>query len=266
MSGGYAVIKKAVTIGLILFIFGAISRQAVAQQVPEILINWPDIIYVNGVIVTLDDTRMNDNPGTIVQAMAVRDESIIALGTSAEIQRLKGPDTHVVDLQGNMVLPGLIDSHKHIMWPAVRRAVELYKLKQVIPGYFLEMSVETTAEELLAKIDAAVKQLRARVDVGVDQWIGISVFPDAAKGFPSIAAVSNLAASIRPEDSEINYPDLDKIVPDRMFVLDSATALQDNPTGGAEFDTWVEVIPGPDGGPTYKELFKVDTWQEWTYE
>ncbi len=238
----------------------------VSAQVPDILIGWPDIIYVNGVIVTMDDTRINDNPGSIVQAMAVRDETIIALGSNTDIQKLKGPKTEVVDLQGNQVLPGLIDSHKHIMWPAVRRATEIFKLKQVIPGYFLEISVERTAKEILAKIDAAIKQLRAKVDVGEDQWIGVSMFPDTSKGFPSIAAVSNLAASIEPENSEINYQDLDKIVPDRMFVLDSATALQNNPTGGAEFGTWVEVIAGPDGGPIYKELFKVDEWQEWDYK
>jgi hypothetical protein len=227
---------------------------------------WPDIIYVNGVIVTMDDTRVNDNPGSIVQAMAVRDERIIALGSDADIRKLKGPDTEVVDLEGHQVLPGLIDSHKHIMWPAVRRAIEIYNLKQVIPGYFLEIYVERTAEEILAKIDSAVKQLRARVDVHEDQWIGVSIFPDAEKGFPSIAAVSNLAASIEPENAEINYPDLDRIVPDRMFILDSATALQPNPTGGAEFNTWVEVIAGPDGGPVYKEILKLDDWQEWDYE
>ena len=66
-------------------------------QVPDVLIMWPDIIYVNGEIVTMDDTRINDNPGTIVQAMAVRDERIIALGTNDEIRRLKGPATEVVD-------------------------------------------------------------------------------------------------------------------------------------------------------------------------
>jgi len=237
----------------------------VSAQVPDVLVSWPDIIYVNGVIVTMDETKINDNPGTIVQAMAVRDETIIALGSDEEIGKLKGPETKVVDLQGNQVLPGLIDSHKHIMWPAVRRAIDIYKLKQVIPGYFLEMSVERTAKEIMAKMDAAIKQLRAKVDVGEDQWIGISIFPDKSKGFPSIASVSNLAASIEPENSEINYQDLDKMVPDRMFVLDSATALQSNPTDGAEFGTWVEVMAGPDGGPVYKEILTVEKWQEWEY-
>lgn len=249
----------------IFFVALGFARHAVSQ-IPEAVIMWPDIIYVNAEIVTLDDTRINDNPGSIVQAMAVRDEKIIALGTNDEIRSMKGPDTEVVDLQGYQVLPGLIDSHKHIMWPAVRRAVEIYNLKQVIPGFFLEISVERTAEELMAKMEAAIRQLRERVDVGVDQWIGVSIFPDPQKGFPSIAAVSNLAASIKPEHAEITYQDLDRMVPDRMFVLDSATALQENPTGGAEFGTWVEVMAGPDGGPVYKELFTVEEWEEWDYE
>lgn len=249
----------------LLVISSCLTRQVVAQ-VPDELVNWPDIIYTNGVIVTLDDTRINDNPGSIVEAMAVRDERIIALGSDEEIGKLRGPNTEVVNLMGHQVLPGLIDSHKHIMWPAVRRAVDLHDLKQVIPGYFLEINVEQTAEEILAKINSAVKQLRTRVDVREDQWIGVSLFPDAEKGFPSIAAVSNLAASPEPEDAQINYSDLDDIVSDRMFILDSATALQRNPTGGAEFNTWVEVSAGADGGPIYTELFKLEEWQEWIYE
>ncbi|MGK0298170.1 MAG: cytosine/adenosine deaminase-related metal-dependent hydrolase [Gammaproteobacteria bacterium] len=257
-------LQRFINSASLLFIIGL--TQPVIAQIPEVLVMWPDIIYVNGVIVTMDDTRMNDNPGSIVQAMAVRDERIIALGSDDEIRKLKGPETEVVDLEGNQVLPGLIDSHQHIMWPAVRRAIDIYSLKQVIPGYFLEISVERTAEEILAKMDTAIKALRERVDVGIDQWIGISIFPDTAKGFPSIASVSNLAASIEPENSDINFPDLDKMVPDRMFVLDSATSLQANPTGGAEFNTWVEVIAGPDGGPIYKELFMLDEWDEWEYE
>jgi len=254
--------KRLFAVPFFLFL----CHNALAQQIPKEVLMWPDIIYINGVIVRMDDTRINDNPGSIVEAMAVRDEKIIALGSTADIKKLQGPDTEVVDLDGHEVLPGLIDSHKHIMWPAVRRAVDIYHLKQVIPGYFLEISVERTGAEILAKIDAAVKQLRAKVDVGVDQWIGVSIFPDQSKGFPSIASVSNLGASIEPENSTINYQDLDKIVPDRMFVLDSATALQANPTGGAEFGTWVEVTAGPDGSPVYKQLFEVAEWKEWDYK
>ncbi len=49
----------------------------------------------------------------IAEAVAVKDGRIAAVGTNAEILRLKKPGTTRVDLAGKMVLPGLIDSHVH---------------------------------------------------------------------------------------------------------------------------------------------------------
>lgn len=64
-------------------------------------------IFYGGKIVTVDkDFR-------IAEAMATRGDRIIGVGSTEEILRLAGPNTQRVDLQGKMVLPGLIDSHSH---------------------------------------------------------------------------------------------------------------------------------------------------------
>lgn len=47
------------------------------------------------------------------EAVAVQDGRILQVGRSAEILRLRDPQTEVVDLAGNLVLPGLMDSHAH---------------------------------------------------------------------------------------------------------------------------------------------------------
>lgn len=249
---------------LLSLLTAGIAGKALAQ-VPDALIMWPDIIYVNGEIVTMDDTRINDNPGTIVQAMAVRDERIIALGTNDEIRRLKGPATEVVDLQGLQVLPGLIDSHKHIMWEAEARATRLFNLTQTVVGYRLEIPVERTSDEILAKVEAAVNQLRERVEVGADEWIDVSLFPDTEKGFPSISSVSNLMDTYVEQDSEIVQADLDRIVSDRMFQIDSGGGIFSN-TGDFEFGTWIKISAGPDGNPVLEPLFVIDEWEEWDYD
>jgi len=254
--------SKSILFALAVMLFGFTGR--VTAQVPEQLVMWPDIIYVNGDIVTMDDTRINDNPGSVVQAMAVRDEKIIALGSNADIRKLQGPDTEVVDLQGYMVLPGLIDSHKHIMWGAEARATNIFGLKQTVVGYRLAIPVERTAAEILAKVEAAVKQLRARVDVGIDEWIDVRLEPDTEKGYPSISAVSNLMDTRDPALSEITQEHIDKIVPDRMFQLDSGGGIFNN-TGDVENGVWVHITPGPDGAAVITELFKVDEWVEWDY-
>jgi predicted amidohydrolase YtcJ len=73
----------------------------------------PDTVLVNGKIVTLDARS------SVREALAIRDGKVAALGGSAEIRKLAGPSTRVVDLGGRTVIPGLIDSHLH----AIRAAL-----------------------------------------------------------------------------------------------------------------------------------------------
>jgi predicted amidohydrolase YtcJ len=54
-----------------------------------------------------------DDRFSIGQAVAVRGGRIFQVGKSSALLRLKGPGTEVIDLQGRMVLPGLMDSHAH---------------------------------------------------------------------------------------------------------------------------------------------------------
>jgi predicted amidohydrolase YtcJ len=67
----------------------------------------PNLILHHGKIVTADSRF------SVQQAIAVTGERISAVGDNDAVLRLKGPTTTVVDLEGKMVLPGLIDSHVH---------------------------------------------------------------------------------------------------------------------------------------------------------
>lgn len=66
-----------------------------------------DLIFVNGRIVTVNERS------EIAQAFAVRGDRIIAVGNDIDVRKLAGPSTILRDLEGRMVLPGLIDSHVH---------------------------------------------------------------------------------------------------------------------------------------------------------
>jgi predicted amidohydrolase YtcJ len=68
-----------------------------------------DLVLTNGKIVTVDEALPE------VEALAVRGDRILAVGTAAEIQEYVGPGTQVIDLQGQLAVPGLIDSHAHFM-------------------------------------------------------------------------------------------------------------------------------------------------------
>jgi predicted amidohydrolase YtcJ len=78
-----------------------------------------DVILTNGKIITVDERF------TIAQAVAVRGERIVAVGTNQEIGRLAGPNTRRIDLRGRAVLPGLIDNHAHFMEEGVLWTDEL---------------------------------------------------------------------------------------------------------------------------------------------
>src|SRR6058998_1190424 len=81
----------------------------------------PSHIFHTGKIVTVDPQSRT------VEAMAIRDGRIVAVGTNADIVRLAGPATEQVNLGGKTVLPGLIDSHVHAP------SASMYEFEQRIP-------------------------------------------------------------------------------------------------------------------------------------
>jgi predicted amidohydrolase YtcJ len=68
-----------------------------------------DLVLRNGQIVTLDDAAPE------AQAVAIRGHTIMAVGTDAEIGRLVGRSTRVIDLEGRLAIPGFIEGHGHFM-------------------------------------------------------------------------------------------------------------------------------------------------------
>lgn len=71
-----------------------------------------DLYFENGVIYTAD---AND---TIVEALAVKDGLIVFVGSAEEGQEYKKSAAYVIDLQGYMLMPGLIDGHIHSTSPS----------------------------------------------------------------------------------------------------------------------------------------------------
>ena len=79
----------------------------------------PDTVLINGKVVTVD------RESSIREALAIRDGRILAVGTSADIKKLAGPGTRVIDVGGRTVIPGLIDSHLHAIRAAQTFATEV---------------------------------------------------------------------------------------------------------------------------------------------
>ena len=75
-----------------------------AQQAPA---EPADLVITNGKVVTVEDGAAD------AQAIAVRGSRIVAVGTNAAIKPLVGPQTQVIDVKGQLVIPGFIEGHGH---------------------------------------------------------------------------------------------------------------------------------------------------------
>jgi Amidohydrolase family len=84
-----------------LLLFGA---SAWAQDQPT-----ADLMVTDANIYTVDRQHPQ------AEAVAVIGDRIVALGSKAEIDRLRGPETRVIDAHGKLLLPGFNDAHVHFI-------------------------------------------------------------------------------------------------------------------------------------------------------
>ena len=76
-------------------------------------------VYVGGPIFTMN--KNND----IAEAIAVKGETILAVGKKAEVMAAAGSGATVVDLKGKALIPGMIDGHSHFVSAGLMAATQL---------------------------------------------------------------------------------------------------------------------------------------------
>ncbi len=79
----------------------------------------PDLILHHGRIATQDDRR------SFAEAVAIKDGHFVAVGSDDEVFTLRGPKTRAIDLNGRTVIPGLNDSHLHVIRGGLNYNLEL---------------------------------------------------------------------------------------------------------------------------------------------
>lgn len=172
-----------------------------------------DVIVVNGKIVTVDDRF------TITQALAIKNQRIVATGGNEEIRKLADANTKVIDVQGRTVIPGLIDNHSHWI-----RAAEHDELR---------LDGVTARAQALQMITA-----RARI-ARPGEWIAVlggwseEQFTDEASGFP--------------------LAELDRIAPDTPVALQSVYRHVFLNSAGLRAAKIDENTPNPPGGTIEKD-------------
>ena len=110
----------------------------------------PDLIMTNGNIITVDDDF------SIAEAVAIKGDRIVGVGTEADIKKIAGKETRIMDLQGATVLPGINDAHCHLSGFGLER-----------PPLMLDLGYP--AMKSMADIRVAIKGRAA--EAGPNKWI-----------------------------------------------------------------------------------------------
>ena len=161
----------------------------------------PDLIVFNGQIVTLDEDRWFQWPsmqygGRVVQAMAIKDDTIIAVGSDEEVLKQAGHWTRKLDLRGRTVLPGFIDPHRHVTGYKPQDFPKLQEsIVRIPPNY---------DKEVIKKgiYDALRQQVQEK---NPGEWIILNPEGDQARELILF--------------EEITRADLDRLAPDHLVML-----------------------------------------------
>src|ERR1043166_4962915 len=110
------------------------------------------LLFINGNIYTADAKRPH------AEAVAVKDDRIIFVGSNTDAKKFQGPNTRTIDLHGSTVLPGLTDAHYHFIGVGQRE---------------MNLNLEglTTLEDFLAKVKERVDKTKPGDWVTGRGWI-----------------------------------------------------------------------------------------------
>ena len=218
-----ALMVLAVTAGSVATL--AVRTSARSHAAPDQTAQLADLVLTNGKIVTVEDGAPE------AQAIAVRGDRIVALGSTADIKQHTGAATKVIDLNGQLVIPGFIEGHGHF------NGVGEAQLN-------LNLMKTSSWDEIVAMVDAAVKRAKP------GQWIYGRGWHQEKWSAPPSPNVEGFPT----------HASLDRVSPDNPVVLTHAsghatfanakamelsgiTAATANPPGG-------DVLKDSSGAPT----------------
>src|SRR6266446_1012911 len=140
-----------------------------------------DLVFTNSNVYTANEKQ----PGA--EAVAVKGDRIVFVGSNAAAKKYEGPATRIVDLHGATMLPGMTDAHQHLEGVGFREMT-------------LNLEGITTLQDFLAKVKARVDQAKPGEWVTGRGWIETFWTPPV---FPTRS-------------------DLDKVAPNNPVILQRA--------------------------------------------
>jgi predicted amidohydrolase YtcJ len=166
---------KTLAAPLLMIISALVFLQPAAKVPPA------DLVFKNGNIYTVNDARPK------AEAVAIKGDRIVFVGSNGEVQKYVGRNTRVIDLGGRTMVPGMTDAHHHLSGVGFREMT-------------LNLEGVSNLEDFLAKVKERVVQKKPGEWVTGRGWIETFWIPPV---FPT-------------------RWDLDKVAPDNPVFLDRA--------------------------------------------
>jgi predicted amidohydrolase YtcJ len=162
-----APIIRSVIAPLVAAVLGCAAAMAQQQQQPA------DLIVTNAKVITVDTQRPQ------ATAFAVKDGTFVAVGDDADMAPHRGEQTRVIDARGHTIIPGLNDSHAHV----------------VRGGRFYNLELRWDGVDALAHGLAMIREQAERTPKG--QWVrvvgGWSPYQFNEKRMPTVKELNEAA-------------------------------------------------------------------------
>ena len=176
---------------LLLVVVASLEAQEPRARKPT---RTPTLILTDGKIFTADSTR------PWAEAIAIRGERIVAIGTTAEVSALAGHSTQRIDLGGRVVVPGFNDSHVHMgcggitgadvatgagptsdpPWQQVADSLAA-SVKRAVPGTWISAVISSSVLQDTGARRTALDRIAPQHPVLLSSWTGHgTIFNSAA--------------------------------------------------------------------------------------
>ena len=126
-----------------------------------------DTLFTNAFLLTMDKNLTQYSPG----AVAVKGDSILAVGSADEIQK-EYSATETIDCKGKVLMPGLINAHTHVPMTLLRGLADDLRLDVWLMGYMMPVEREFVSPEFvqLGTLLACAEQIRSGVTTFNDMY------------------------------------------------------------------------------------------------
>ncbi len=168
--------------------------------------NYHDILIRNGTVITVDDKNSIIRNG----ALYIKENIILDIGDSDELSRKYSKSEKVIDANGNLVIPGLINAHTHMSWYLTRGlGMDKHTRDWLRSCIFPFLSNVSSEEMYVGALLGCVENLRTGTTFTIDN----NLLPKNRAGF-----IDNVAKAV--QDSGIRsivlrgYHDVDFMIPD----------------------------------------------------